>query len=185
MSVLIESTGGSIQMGTQSVGGQISRFDLLRRGARPQPAAMRPPWAGTEASFVRQCTACEACITECPEKILKADGNRRPLISFEDRGCTLCGKCADVCEPAALKMECRQPFQHTVSIGADCISVSGTACRLCEEQCDEDAITFKPALRGRSIPFVASTNCNGCGACFSVCPADAIKFQPSLMEVAE
>lgn len=63
-----------------------------------------------------------------------------------------------------------------VSISDVCLSAKGIVCRTCEEQCDEDAISFKLAIGGVATALVNTSDCTGCGACIAPCPVDAIEF---------
>lgn len=67
-----------------------------------------------------------------------------------------------------------------IHINSLCLSVSGTTCRLCEDECDRQAIDFRLMTAGRSVPMVNESECNGCLDCTSVCPVDAIRpvFDP-------
>ena len=69
-----------------------------------------------------------------------------------------------------------------VSINGQCLSISGTMCRLCEDECDRGALSFQLMTAGRSVPMVDENLCNGCMDCQSVCPAQAIQpvFQSGL-----
>lgn len=61
-----------------------------------------------------------------------------------------------------------------IQINSLCLSVSGTTCRLCEDECERQAINFKLMTAGRSVPMINDDDCNGCQECASVCPVDAI-----------
>lgn len=61
-----------------------------------------------------------------------------------------------------------------IQINSLCLSVSGTTCRLCEDECDRRAIDFNLMTAGRSVPIINDDDCNGCQDCASVCPVDAI-----------
>lgn len=61
-----------------------------------------------------------------------------------------------------------------IQINSLCLSVSGTTCRLCEDECDRRAIDFRLMTAGRSLPMINDDDCNGCQDCASVCPVDAI-----------
>lgn len=62
----------------------------------------------------------------------------------------------------------------SIHINSLCLSVAGTTCRLCEDECERQAIDFKLMTAGRSLPMVNDDDCNGCQDCASVCPVDAI-----------
>lgn len=61
-----------------------------------------------------------------------------------------------------------------IEINSLCLSLTGTTCRLCEDECDRQAISFKLITGGRSVPLVSETDCNGCLDCAPLCPVDAI-----------
>lgn len=62
-----------------------------------------------------------------------------------------------------------------VAINSRCLSVSGTMCRLCEDECDQQAISFQLMTGGRAVPMVDESLCNGCMDCKAVCPAGAVQ----------
>ena len=66
---------------------------------------------------------------------------------------------------------------HTASVVSHCFSWQGAVCRLCEAQCPQGAIRFKPAFGGFALAEVDSESCNGCGACLAVCPTNAITIE--------
>lgn len=63
-------------------------------------------------------------------------------------------------------------------LGADCISLQGTACRLCGDPCEPDAIRFRPLPGGRVLPEISAETCTGCGVCVSACPVGALSMAP-------
>jgi len=50
------------------------------------------------------CTACAACIDECPEECIKMNDDETFVIIGHDI-CTGCAACADVCPTAAIEMQ--------------------------------------------------------------------------------
>lgn len=78
--------------------------------------------------------------------------------------------------PAAASMATPEveALDRVAQIGAACLSTQGVACRMCEEQCDADAIRFRLAPGGRALPFIALERCDGCGACAAPCPVGAV-----------
>lgn len=162
----------------------VSRASLLRGRLRGGAAAIRPPWAVGESAFVDACTRCGDCIPACAEGIIHAGSGGFPEVSFANGECTFCGDCRTACRTGALGGPDRNaendddvPWLLDVRVGAQCLGDQGVVCRLCEEQCEADAIAF-PKLGGVGVPRIDAASCNGCGACISYCPADAITARP-------
>lgn len=154
----------------------VSRAGLLRGRFRPDANAIRPPWALVDAqAFASACDACGRCGPACPEGIIAVDRIGRPQIDFAKGGCSFCGACADRCPTGALsRVEEGSPWSLVATIGAACLSLAGTDCRMCQDHCDPAAIRFRPLGRGRWLPTVEEADCTGCGACVAVCPVGAV-----------
>lgn len=153
----------------------LSRADLFgRRRAAP---GLRPPWS--VAAFSSLCDGCGRCLPACPTGILVVGADRRPTVDFQRGPCTFCAACVRQCPTGALRLAetdgvVRAPWRATAGISANCLSVRGVACRLCEAQCEPGAIRFRLATGGRALPIVEADRCTGCGACVAPCPAGAI-----------
>jgi len=65
-----------------------------------------------------------------------------------------------------------------------CLAHSGISCRVCEDNCPERAIRFRPQLRGREFPVISAELCTACGECLPVCPVSALSLteHPALTE---
>jgi len=153
---------------------------LVGRFRKPSVPSFRPPWAVTEAEFVRRCNGCASCVEACPSHILKIDADGLATVDFNNGECTFCGDCATACEPAALMRadpEGAAPWRHKVGIGADCLARKNVECRVCGESCATGAIRFRPRLGGAALPQTESECCSGCGACIAPCPAGAIVME--------
>ncbi|MEX2449338.1 MAG: ferredoxin-type protein NapF [Rhodospirillales bacterium] len=157
---------------------RLSRRHLLTGRLRGEtaPLPIRPPWTD-EAAVLDACTACGACLAACPEKILYADANGHPVVSFLEKECTFCGACADACPEPVIGSRSTPAFNHRASIGASCFAPRGIHCQACGDACPEAAIRFRPRIGGPPMPDIAQSHCTGCGACVSVCPADAVSLQ--------
>lgn len=152
-----------------------SRANFLhgRFGKTDRP--VRPPWALDEAAFAALCDGCGRCAKACPEGIIVRGRGGLPQIDFTRGGCTFCGECLQVCEPGALADRGQAAWRNKASITSRCFSWQGVVCRLCEEQCEQRAIRFRPALGGYSLPEVDAEACDGCGACVTACPSGAVE----------
>ncbi|MDO5622103.1 MAG: ferredoxin-type protein NapF [Paracoccus sp. (in: a-proteobacteria)] len=155
-------------------GAQGRRNFLRGRFQRLDRDVMRPPQA--VATMADLCNGCGECIVACPQRIIRFDEDRRPVVDLTRGECTFCGDCARACPSGALDPEAPVdwPWRATVSDG--CLSMQGVFCRTCEDACEPDAIRFRLATGGRSMPAIDFGQCTGCGACASICPSLAIGF---------
>ena len=78
----------------------------------------------------------------------------------------------------------RTPWSLKAVIADTCLSIAGITCRVCGEQCPEEAISFRTGLNGKATPIVDREGCTGCGACFGPCPVDAINMRDAALEAA-
>lgn len=154
----------------------LARRDLLRgRLNRPSaPRVLRPPHAVDEDRFLALCNGCTACAQACPERVIRIDGDRRPVLRFEHGECTFCDACAKACPAGALALEGARPWRAHAEISAGCLAVGGVHCRTCGDACPVSAISFRPIPDGRFLPLVAEAACTGCGACVAPCPSEAV-----------
>lgn len=159
----------------------LSRRDLFRGTSRR--TGIRPPWAMPERAFVERCDRCGACVRACPARLLDRGDAGFPVIEFRRGACSLCGECAEACPSGALRREGRA-WDLVAAIGEGCLSLRGTACRVCGEWCAAGAIRFRPMLGGRARPEVAASACTGCGGCVRPCPAGAVRMEAQRGEMA-
>ena len=140
-----------------------------------------PPGAGDPERFAARCTACQLCVANCPEKIIRpASGGDGPVFLDPEYGkCRYdCNRCSQICPTGALLPLSLARKQHT-RIGIARIDVDrcivlrdGEPCGDCAEACPVGAISLRPD--GTPGP-VDGTRCIGCGACRETCPAFPVK----------
>lgn len=145
-----------------------------------------PPGAQGLRNMASHCTACQLCVSACPNSVLrpstKLDTLMQPESSYERGYCRPeCTKCSEVCPAGAIRhisVEEKSSTQigHAVWIKENCIPfVNGVDCGNCARHCPAGAITMVSSNdddpEARKIPVVNTERCIGCGACENLCPA--------------
>ncbi len=143
-----------------------------------------PPGALSIRNFTTHCTACQLCISVCPNQVLRPSGSwinlMQPEVSYERGYCRPeCTKCSEVCPAGAI-----QPITpadksaiqvgHAVWLKENCIvERDGVKCDNCFRHCPAGAIQMVESETPGSpkIPVVNVERCIGCGACENLCPA--------------
>lgn len=136
--------------------------------------------------FSQHCTACQLCVSQCPEGILRPSAElnsfMQPKMEFDRGYCRPeCTACSDVCPAGAIRpisWEEKSSIQigHAVWIAKNCIvNTDGVECGNCARHCLVGAIRMVPSdpknPDSRRIPVVDENRCIGCGACENLCPA--------------
>lgn len=145
-----------------------------------------PPGALSIRNLERHCTACQLCISECPNGVLRPSTSLESLMqpesSYEVGYCRPeCTRCSNVCPTGAIRPISREDkssiqIGHAVWVKANCIPITdGVSCGNCARHCPAGAITMIPSVPGDDlslkIPAVNTELCIGCGACENLCPA--------------
>ena len=157
----------------------------------PKEAPMRgtrlvPPGAESVKSFYDHCTACQLCVSACPNGVLRPSSDfehfLQPQMGYENGFCRPeCHACSDVCPAGAIR-PLKPGQKQTIAIGLAhvnlelCFAANGTAsCGNCAHHCPSGAIRMVD-FEGSSfkIPTVSETQCIGCGACEFLCPSRPI-----------
>lgn len=141
-----------------------------------------PSGAVSLQNLASHCTACQLCISSCPEGILKPstklENFMQPIVSFTEGYCRPeCVKCSEVC-PAGAILPITVEEKSSIKIGTAvvnpwlCISASeGKDCGLCSRSCPAGAIIMiEDEDSGRMRPTVNEEACIGCGSCEYHCP---------------
>lgn len=140
-----------------------------------------PPGALSARHFSQHCTACQLCVSACPNKVLRPSGNimtlMQPEASFESGFCRPeCTRCSDVCPTNAIRPITRDEkpdiqVGHAVVHPKHCEKVNGgDSCGNCARHCPSGAIKMVRNKKGHLIPVVDEARCTGCGACEYLCP---------------
>ena len=126
-------------------------------------------------------TACQLCVTECPQHVLRPSQSlstlMQPEMGFEKGFCPVdCNRCSSVCPTGAIKpIETAQKsaisIGHAVTVAGNCLLSQGVECNACSRHCPAAAISIQSdAATGHSRIAVNETRCIGCGACEYYCP---------------
>lgn len=153
----------------------------------PQRAtAIVPAGAKSAKNFAQHCTACQLCVSACPNGVLRPSTGlmslMQPEMSYERGYCRPeCTRCSDVCPTGAIKpitIEEKSSIRigHAVWIKKNCVPLTdGVECGNCARHCPAGAITMIPSKVGDDnsvkIPAINEALCIGCGACENLCPS--------------
>ncbi|NDV94496.1 4Fe-4S dicluster domain-containing protein [Dysgonomonas sp. 521] len=145
-----------------------------------------PPGALSAKHMKSKCTACQLCVSVCPNNILRPSNKlatfMQPEMSFERGYCRPeCVECSQVCPTSAINPittadKTALAIGHAVWIKENCVvNRDEVQCNNCEYHCPTNAITMIARDPGFSdslkIPVIDTTLCIGCGACEHLCPA--------------
>lgn len=145
-----------------------------------------PPGAFSAQHLQQHCTACQLCISSCPNEVLKPSSEletlMQPEMNFEHGACRPeCTRCSEVCPTEAISPITRAEkssiqIGHAVWISKNClINTDEIPCGNCARHCPNGAIRMAPKDANDEysvqVPIIDVTRCIGCGMCESVCPA--------------
>ena len=145
-----------------------------------------PPGALSLNHFAQHCTACQLCVSVCPNGVLRPSTDlirlMQPEMSYERGYCRPeCNKCSQVCPAGAIKPitvaeKSAIHIGHAVWVRKNCIPLTdGQECGNCARHCPVGAILMVPSEANDpnsiKIPVVNEEKCIGCGACENLCPA--------------
>lgn len=160
--------------------------EILDKKIPERQTPILPPGALTAKHFAQHCTACQLCVSACPNGVLRPASElsrfMQPEVSYERGYCRPeCTRCSEVCPAGAIQPISREEkastqVGHAVWIRKNCIVITdGVHCGNCERHCPTGAIQMVPSDEGNprshKIPVIDVERCIGCGACENLCPA--------------
>jgi len=147
---------------------------------------LTPPGSLSAQNMARHCTACQLCVSQCPNGVLRPSTSlttlMQPTMSYERGYCRPeCTRCSEVCPTGAIKPiskadKSATQIGHAVWIRKNCVPLTdGVECGNCARHCPTQAITMIASEAGNpespKIPAINAARCIGCGACENLCPA--------------
>ena len=160
--------------------------DILDKEAPDRLTPLTPAGSLSVRNMKRHCTACQLCVTVCPNSILRPSNSlntwMQPFMSFERGYCRPeCVKCSEVCPTGAINKISKEE-KSSIQIGRAvwvrerCIPlVDEQECNTCEHHCPTSAIVMVSSVPGDDqalkIPAVNEELCIGCGTCEYLCPS--------------
>ena len=184
VSTAIAATAVAAKAQDMKVDGGLAQIE---RATKPERETRLVP-AGSISlkNFSDHCTACQLCVSVCPNQVLRPSTSlmtlMQPEMSYERGYCRPeCTKCSNVCPAGAIKpitVEEKSSIQigHAVVCLDNCVvNKDGVSCGNCARHCPVGAISMvrqnPDDPRSLRIPVVNEERCIGCGACENLCPA--------------
>ena len=163
--------------------------EVLPKKAPNRKTPITPFGSESVEKFYKHCTACQLCVTVCPNNVLRPSSRlehlMQPEMSFEKGYCRPeCVKCSEVCPAGAiLKITPEEKTEWkvgTAGVNYDLCVVNrdGVSCGNCAHHCPVGAIRMvrknPDDEKSPRIPSVNEEKCIGCGACENLCPSRPI-----------
>lgn len=158
---------------------------LEDKKAPKRQTPITPPGSISAKHMQKHCTACQLCVSSCPNNVLRPSTDlmklMQPVMSFERGYCRPeCTRCSQVCPAGAIKPISReektmQHVGHAVWVKDNCVVLTdGVSCGNCARHCPTGAIQmidYEGPNGAVKVPAVDENKCIGCGACEHLCPA--------------
>ena len=184
VSSAIAGTAVAAKAQEMKVDGGLSAITNAEKPQRQTPLV--PAGSLSLKNFSDHCTACQLCVSVCPNQVLRPSTSlmtlMQPEMSYERGYCRPeCTKCSNVCPAGAIRpitVEEKSSIQigHAVVCLDNCVvNTDGVSCGNCARHCPAGAIRMvrkdPDDPKSLRIPTVNEERCIGCGACENLCPA--------------
>ena len=183
-SAVIASSAAALKAQEIKVDGGLAEIERAQKPERKTPVV--PAGAVSLKHFSQHCTACQLCVSNCPNQVLRPSTSlltfMQPEMSFERGYCRPeCTNCSEVCPAGAIRpvtIEEKSSIQigHAVINLDNCVvNTDDVKCGNCARHCPAGAIRLvhknPDDPKSLMIPTVDESRCIGCGACENLCPA--------------
>lgn len=180
----IVATSATLKAQDMKVDGGLADIKRAEQPKRNTPSV--PAGSLSLKNFNDHCTACQLCVSACPNQVLRPSTSlltlMQPEMSYERGWCRPeCNRCSTVCPAGAIRpvsLEEKSSIQtgHAVVCLESCVvNTDDVNCGNCARHCPVGAISMvrrNPEDPGSlRIPVVNEERCIGCGACENLCPA--------------
>lgn len=174
----------AIKAQEQKMDGGLAYIEDKKTPKRQLPLV--PPGAISIRNFTQKCVACQLCVTQCPNQVLRPSSEllrfMQPEMAYERGYCRPeCTRCSEVCPTGAIlpmdkPNKVSTQIGHAVWVEKNCLVLAdGVFCDNCAHHCPVGAIQmvdWRPGEPGSpKIPAIDTERCIGCGACENLCPA--------------
>ncbi|MFR9652040.1 MAG: 4Fe-4S dicluster domain-containing protein [Rikenellaceae bacterium] len=141
-----------------------------------------PPGSLSARNMTGKCTACQLCVSACPNGVLRPSNSintfMQPEMAFDRGYCRPeCTRCSEVCPSGAITKIDRAEkssiqIGHAEWVESRCLVVKdGVKCNNCQRQCPVQAISMVDMGHKYPTPIIDTQRCIGCGACENLCPS--------------
>ena len=179
----VAGTSAALAQTQMKVDGGLAVIEDKKAPIRLTP--ITPPGSVSARHMQKKCTACQLCVSSCPNNVLRPSTDlmhfMQPEMSFERGYCRPeCTRCSEVCPTSAIKPITReektmQHVGHAVWIKKNCVVLTDdVSCGNCARHCPTGAIQmmdYEGPNGTVKVPAVDENKCIGCGACEYLCPA--------------
>ena len=184
MSAAIAGTAVAAKAQEMKVDGGLTEIYNAEKPERKTPLV--PAGAQSLKNFSSHCTACQLCVSACPNQVLRPSASlmtlMQPEMSYERGYCRPeCNRCSTVCPAGAIRPVTPEE-KSSIQIGRavvnleNCVvNTDNVKCGNCARHCPAGAIRMVRRNPENPdslwIPVVNEERCIGCGACENLCPA--------------
>lgn len=131
-------------------------FAAIEDKAIPQrKTPLTPPGSLSAKNLQQHCTACQLCISNCPNGVLRPNTSLehflQPVMEYDKGYCRPeCTRCSDVCPAGAIRPITKEEktaiqIGHAVWVKKNCLPLSkGVTCGACAKHCPAGAIQMIP-----------------------------------------